>query len=249
MMNIYQKLIAIKKEIKFFTKDTKGYNYQYVSGNQVLAMIKDKMDELGVILEPHVSHRETRTYECIVGAVGKEKKVSNYIIDAPMTYQWVNTDNPEDRAICEWSLYGVQEDPSKAFGSALTYSERYFLLKYFGVPTDELDPDFLKKGKKEKDKSPEEIAKENEEAEKSKTLDSIKKEIDTVAKRISALPKIVTDTNEELKNPKIIKMIEVIKSNVKTPDGKPAANYNILQDVEVAKILLAELKKLEGANL
>ena len=36
---------------------------------------------------------------------------------------------------------GIQDDSSKALGSALTYSERYFLLKFFNIPTDDDDPD------------------------------------------------------------------------------------------------------------
>ena len=40
-----------------------------------------------------------------------------------------------------FEYYGQQNDISKAFGSALTYSERYLLLKSLGAPTDEDDPD------------------------------------------------------------------------------------------------------------
>ena len=41
-----------------------------------------------------------------------------------------------------------QNDISKAFGSALTYSERYLLLKSLGAPTDEDDPDKTTEDKK-----------------------------------------------------------------------------------------------------
>src|SRR5699024_10548801 len=40
-----------------------------------------------------------------------------------------------------WKVYGQQEDNSKAYGSALTYSEMYFFLKFFNAPTDDDDPD------------------------------------------------------------------------------------------------------------
>ena len=49
---ILQKLHEIRKHIEGFTKDTKGFNYTYVSGTQVLGKIKDKMNELGVLLIP-----------------------------------------------------------------------------------------------------------------------------------------------------------------------------------------------------
>lgn len=41
-------------------------------------------------------------------------------------------------------MTGNQSDSSMAFGSALTYSERYFLLKYFHCATTEDDPDAIR---------------------------------------------------------------------------------------------------------
>ena len=55
-MNIHQKLIEVRKTIKGFSKDTKGFNYSYVSGNQILRAIKNKMDELGILLIPEVDY-------------------------------------------------------------------------------------------------------------------------------------------------------------------------------------------------
>ena len=50
-MNLWQKLIEVRKEIDNFVKDTKGFGYQYVSGSQVLSKIRPKMDELRVLLK------------------------------------------------------------------------------------------------------------------------------------------------------------------------------------------------------
>ena len=55
-LNIHQKIIEIRKNINGFSKDTKGFGYEYVSGNQILRAIKDKMDELGVLLVPSVDY-------------------------------------------------------------------------------------------------------------------------------------------------------------------------------------------------
>ncbi len=127
--NIYQKLVEVRKSIPGFSKDATGYGYKYVSGTQVLSGIKTKMDELGVILETHLK-------EVIV-----EKSPKGYMVNAPMTMIWVNAEKPEDRVVVDWFMAGEQKDPSQALGSGLTYSERYFLLKFFSVPTDEDDPD------------------------------------------------------------------------------------------------------------
>ncbi|MDU5492424.1 MAG: hypothetical protein E6094_05610 [Clostridium perfringens] len=50
-MNLWQKLIEVRKEIDNFVRDTKGFGYQYVSGSQVLSKIRPKMDELRVLLK------------------------------------------------------------------------------------------------------------------------------------------------------------------------------------------------------
>ena len=128
--NIYKKIVEIRKSIDVFTKDEEGHKYRYVSGAQVLKKIKQKMDELSVVLIPEIPN-----------ALTKENNGNNFLISGEMKYVWVNADNPTDRIEVPWYLYGQQNDPSKAFGSGLTYSERYFLLKFFSVPTDEDDPD------------------------------------------------------------------------------------------------------------
>lgn len=129
MTNIYQKIIEIRKTIDAFHKDKEGYKYSYVSGSQVLGKIKSKMDDLGVILQPSM------------GEMTHEKDGKNYVVSGRMSYTWINAEDPQDKVEVPWMLFGQQDDISKAFGSALTYSERYFLLKYFGVPTDDEDPD------------------------------------------------------------------------------------------------------------
>ena len=53
-MNIYEKLVEIKKDIKGFNKDTKSFGYEYVSGSQILRAVRGKMNELGVLLIPSV---------------------------------------------------------------------------------------------------------------------------------------------------------------------------------------------------
>lgn len=142
-LNLYQKLVEIRKSIDFFTKDTKGYGYKYVSGSQVLKKIKSKMDELQVLLIPVVLNQSHETFNYIVWdkQSQSEKEKTDFIVTADMKYVWVNAENPDEKIEVPWQTMGQQDDISKAFGSGLTYSERYFLLKFFGVPTDEEDPD------------------------------------------------------------------------------------------------------------
>ena len=142
-MNLHEKLVEVRKSIDSFTKDTDGYGYKYVSGSQVLEKIKSKMDELGILLEQHL------LYPTVIPTTIRTNKGSSsgYMITSQMKMIWVNAEKPDDKIEINWFCTGEQKDPSQAFGSALTYSERYFLLKFFGAPTDEDDPDKLLKDK------------------------------------------------------------------------------------------------------
>lgn len=137
-MNLYEKLVEIRKEVINFSKDTEGYGYKYVSGSQAIAKIRDKMDELGIILVPGVGDTITSTYDYINS---KGKECTDHIVSGDMSYTWINAEEPSETLTVPWKLYGAQDDISKAFGSGLTYSERYFILKFFQAPTDDADPD------------------------------------------------------------------------------------------------------------
>ena len=137
-MNLHEKLVEIRKEVINFSKDTEGYGYKYVSGSQAIAKIRNKMDELGILLVPTVGDAITSTYD-YVNSKGKE--CTDHIVSGDMSYTWINAEKPEETLTVPWKLYGTQDDISKAFGSGLTYSERYFILKFFQAPTDDADPD------------------------------------------------------------------------------------------------------------
>ena len=143
-MNIQQKLVEVRKSIHGFNKDTKGFSYDYVSGSQILRAIKDKMDELGVLLIPRVDY-DTLHWEKHEYTTKKGEKKLDFIITMKMKYTWVNAEDPEDKIEIDWVCIGQQtDDIAKAVGTAMTYNERYFLLKFLGLPTDEDDADFNK---------------------------------------------------------------------------------------------------------
>ena len=137
-MNLWQKLVAIRKDIDVFVKNGKSYGYDYVTGSQILHKIKKNMDELQVILMPKMGEHKTWQYSY---KNKKGREVTDFVIEGDGFYEWINAEKPEEREPVPWKFFGQQDDVSKAYGSALTYSERYFLLKFFGVPTDEDDAD------------------------------------------------------------------------------------------------------------
>lgn len=141
-MNVYQKINKVKKIVTCFVEDSKTSGagaYSYVSGVQILSKIKDKMEELGLLFLPVAAeHRDYQTFN-YKNSSGKEK--TDFVVNGKLVYEWINCDEPSDRQRVEFEYYGQQNDISKAFGSGLTYSERYLLLKSLGVPTSEDDPD------------------------------------------------------------------------------------------------------------
>lgn len=179
-MNIYEKLVEVRKSIDGFSKDKKSYNYDYVTGNQILRKIKVKMDELGIVLIPQVNY-DTFNWCKHEYLNSKDKECLDFLVQAQMIYKWVNAEEPTDFIEVPWLMVGQQaDDISKAVGTALTYNERYFLLKQFGLPTDEDDADNrqLDYGGKSNNKSNNNISKKITEAQ-SKRLFAIGKGKDT----------------------------------------------------------------------
>lgn len=134
-MNLYNKLLEIQKTVNGICKDKKSDYYEYVSGNKALGIIRPKMNELGLLLIPSITSIENirQDYQTRNGAK------SEILSKVMMTFTWIDTDSGETLEVL-WGANG-QNDWEKGLGSALTYGERYFLLKFFHIPTDEDDID------------------------------------------------------------------------------------------------------------
>lgn len=138
-LNVYQKIIEIKKFAKSFKKNGKGFGYKYIKSQDVYTVITSKMNEIGLLLLPISSvNKKSYTYQYL-NERGEQK--TDFVVEGDLVYAWVNAETPEDRHIINFEYYGQQSDISQAYGSGLTYSERYILLKSLGLPTDEADPD------------------------------------------------------------------------------------------------------------
>lgn len=151
-LTLFQKLLIIQKEILGLSKDGSGYGYDYTTGNKVLEHVKPLMNEHGLLLKQEVLSfsNERQDYET------KKGSKSEILTSVSMKFTWVDAETGEK----DENLWGAngQNDWEKGFGSALTYGERYFLLKYFHINTDADDIDNpdrktsapIQKGKKEK---------------------------------------------------------------------------------------------------
>lgn len=140
-LNLFQKIADVKANIDGFTKDTEGYKYSYVSGSQVLHKIRKKMTEHNLLFVPHIKNASYEEIEVLV----KGQKKPNILVSLDLIYTWIDADNPTDQFEIPFYAIGHQDDASKALGTALTYSERYLLMKQFNIPTDEDDADAKQK--------------------------------------------------------------------------------------------------------
>lgn len=163
-MLLYQKLHTIQTKIKGLGKDSKSFQYGYVSGAKVLEFVRPLMDEYGLLLKQEIiSIENDRQDYTTIGkrweeVDGKNKQVefdkpkSEILSKVMMKFTWIDIETGDK----DENSFGAngQNDWEKGLGSALTYAERYFLLKYFHIPTDEddIDNDLRKKVDDDKNK-------------------------------------------------------------------------------------------------
>lgn len=142
-MAVYKKLATIQSRVKGLTKDKDAFNYSYVTGDKVLGAIRPMMEELGLLLMPEVTDIKTEqiTYETWDKAAKKVVSKTEVLDTLKMRMNWVDSEDGEV-ILQEWAATG-QNAFDKGFGSALTYGERYYLLKTFHIPTDRDDVDAI----------------------------------------------------------------------------------------------------------
>lgn len=161
-MNIYQKLIEVRKAVPYLKKEAEGYQFKYTSSSQVLGNLRAAMDEQGLLLIPKVADKKVTidVFDKIDGR-GNSKRTVDYFTEIDVTFTWVNAEKPDEQIECPWYGQGVDTAGEKGVGKALTYAEKYFMLKFFNIATDKDDPDSFQNkidGKEDKDKPNKESA-------------------------------------------------------------------------------------------
>ena len=128
--NLAQRLVAVRESVTSISKDglNPHHNFKYASSSAVLSAIRPAMDREGVLLVPRVTAHE-------VSEIGKQM-----LVCLDLEYVWINADNPEDRITCPWYAQGIDMG-ERGVGKAYTYGEKYFICKFFNIPTDKDDPD------------------------------------------------------------------------------------------------------------
>lgn len=134
-MSIYKKLLTVQTAVKGLGKDKKSYGYDYVTGNKLLNFIKPILNEQGLILKQEISSVDTE----VVNYSSKQGEKIEVLYKVWLDFTWVDVETGE-KDVNKFFATGMNGF-EKGLGSALTYAERYFLLKYFHIATDEDDID------------------------------------------------------------------------------------------------------------
>lgn len=168
-MNIYQKLLTIQKKINGLGKDKSAQNYKYVTGDKVLGEIKPLMNELGIILKQEIISIENTRQDYATKSNPNKSEINSKVM---MRFTWVDCETGEK----DENTFGAngQNDWDKGVGSALTYGERYFLLKYFHIATDEDDIDNPERKQQEQQVERKKILLEKDSDNWNKVVDALK---------------------------------------------------------------------------
>ena len=135
MKNLYKKLLEIQKAVNVLKKDKTGNGYKYASGENLLKVIRPAMDRTGLLLFQEILESKT---EHVMWKLSKFDKQQTFT-HVKFKFTWVDIESGEKiEHLFEASGFN---DWDKAIGSAMTYAERYYLMKTFHIPTDNLDPD------------------------------------------------------------------------------------------------------------
>ena len=142
-MSVYKKMHQVQAATRSLAANTEGQTgaakYNYVSGAKLLGVIRPLMDKLGLILTQEVVEikNEPITY------MTRNGEKTEMFTTAHIRFTWVDTEDGS-QVVNDFFANGMNAW-DKGLGSALTYAERYYLMKTFHIATDEDDVDALVK--------------------------------------------------------------------------------------------------------
>ena len=143
-LNIFEKMAAITAELRTVAKnlDVKagGGSYKAVSERDILDAVKPLEEKYGIYSYP--SDREileSATLESESNYKGQTTIKTTFFTRIKTLYTFVNVENPDERITTVTFSEGI--DPQdKGSGKAMTYADKYALMKAYKISTGE-DPD------------------------------------------------------------------------------------------------------------
>ena len=130
-MPIHEKMLEIRRHVGPLSKDERNEHqgFNYVSSVKVLEAVREKMNELGILIFPRI------------GNVRISDRGKQILTEIWVDYKWYDTESKESIDV-EWYAQGL-DIGEKGVGKALTYGEKFLVLKTFNIPTPQHDPDSL----------------------------------------------------------------------------------------------------------
>jgi hypothetical protein len=143
MLNIYQRMNAVQKEVDYIQKGEKKVDnkYGFVSHDQVTAKMQPYLVKHGICVICSVDEYKNVNIETkrLNYKTNAYEDVLNLRTELVLNVKFVNIDDPKD--FIEVKTIGFGLDPSdKGAGKAVSYAFKYALLKNFMLETGD-DPD------------------------------------------------------------------------------------------------------------
>lgn len=144
-LNIFQRMLAATSEINRVAKNlkvdiSKSQSYKAVAESDVLEAVKPIEEKYGIYSYP-VSRTviKDEAYTTMSEYDGRKSEKTTFFMRLATVYRFVNIDNPDD--YIDITTYGDGVDTQdKAPGKAMTYADKYALLKAYKIQTGD-DPD------------------------------------------------------------------------------------------------------------
>lgn len=165
-LNIFQRMMKATAEIKRVAKNlkveiSKSQSYKAVAEADVLEAVKPVEEKFGIYSYP-VDRKiiKDEAYTTRSEYNGNSSEKTTLFMRLEVTYRFINVDKPDE--FIDITTYGDGVDTQdKAPGKAMTYADKYALLKAYKIPTGD-DPDAdasgdLKRKSKANDPTPEQF--------------------------------------------------------------------------------------------
>lgn len=144
-LNIFQKMLKATEKINTVAKNlkvdiSKTMSYKAVSESDILEAVKPIETEFGIYSYPFERNViETEVLETVKEYNGQRTESKQLFMRLEVKYRFVNVDKPDEYV--DITTYGDGVDSQdKAPGKAMTYADKYALMKAYKIQTGE-DPD------------------------------------------------------------------------------------------------------------
>lgn len=144
-MNIFEKMLAITSELQTVAKNltvqqSKTSSYKAVAERDILDAVKPLESKYGVYSYPYTRNvLESNILDSESYINGQTVKKTIYMTRISTVYRFVNIEKPEEYIDITSFAEGI-DSQDKGSGKAMTYGDKYALMKAYKISTGE-DPD------------------------------------------------------------------------------------------------------------